>query len=162
MFGHFPELLIILTIGFIVFGPEKLPEVAANAGRLVREARQFIDETLNQNDTEVADDFSTYYYESLARSGEDVPTADDGEEFYQDAEPYEPDPEYKEQWEAIGNRELDEDPHSLDWELAHDEVDQEPGVEAGEHGDELGSASAPGAERHTSDAGETASKVAPE
>ncbi len=73
MFGHLPEFFIILVIGLIVFGPERLPEVAANAGKMVREVRQALDVGLNQHDVEVPTDFSTYYYESMARSGEDVP-----------------------------------------------------------------------------------------
>src|SRR5205807_8560519 len=74
MFGHLPELIIILVIGLIVFGPEKLPEVAAEAGKMVREFRQIVDTAMNPHDTPVPDDFSTYYYESLGRSGEDVPS----------------------------------------------------------------------------------------
>jgi TatA/E family protein of Tat protein translocase len=78
MLGHFPELLIILAIGLIVFGPEKLPEVAANAGKMIRELREMVDTAMNPEDHRVPDDdFSDYYYESLARSGEDVPVVDD-------------------------------------------------------------------------------------
>lgn len=79
MFGHLPELFIVLVIALIVFGPEKLPEVAANAGKFVREMRHMADEVMNpqehpvSDDQPVPDDFSTYYYESLARSGEEVP-----------------------------------------------------------------------------------------
>jgi TatA/E family protein of Tat protein translocase len=73
MFGHLPEFLIVLVIGLIVFGPEKLPEVAANAGKMVREVRQALDVSMNPHDVEVPTDFSSYYYESMARSGDDVP-----------------------------------------------------------------------------------------
>lgn len=76
MFGHLPEFFIVLVIGLIVFGPERLPEVAANAGKMVREVRQALDVGLNPRDVEVPTDFSTYYYESMARSGEDVPLQD--------------------------------------------------------------------------------------
>lgn len=73
MFGHLPEFFIIMVIALIVFGPEKLPEVAANAGRWVREAREVLDSAMNPetHDHHDVDDFSTYYYESLARSGEE-------------------------------------------------------------------------------------------
>jgi sec-independent protein translocase protein TatB len=77
MFQHLPELAIILIIGLVIFGPEKLPEVAATAGRMVREVRQAMDTALNPEDTEVPEDFSTYYYESLSRSDEEVPVADE-------------------------------------------------------------------------------------
>lgn len=81
MFGHFPELVIILVIALIVFGPEKLPEAAANAGKMVRELRSIMDTAMNP-EHEVPDDFSSYYYESLARAGEEVP------ESYEVEEPY--------------------------------------------------------------------------
>jgi Tat protein translocase TatB subunit len=73
VFGHFPELIIILVIALIVFGPEKLPEVAANAGKMVRELREVMNTAMNPIEEEIPDDFSSYYYESLARAGEDVP-----------------------------------------------------------------------------------------
>lgn len=73
MFGHMPELIFLLVIALIVFGPEKLPEMAHNAGKMVRELRQAMDSAMNPEDVEVPDDFSTYYYESLQHSGEEVP-----------------------------------------------------------------------------------------
>jgi TatA/E family protein of Tat protein translocase len=79
MFGHLPELIIILGIGLIVFGPEKLPEVAASAGKMVREFRDLVDTAMNPVDTHVPEDFSQYYYESLARAGEDPAVEDEVE-----------------------------------------------------------------------------------
>jgi sec-independent protein translocase protein TatB len=77
MFGHFPELVIVLVIGLIIFGPEKVPEMAANAGKMMRDFRSMMDEAMHPHDTEVPDDFSSYYYESLARNGEEVPEAEE-------------------------------------------------------------------------------------
>lgn len=34
------EVLVLLIMGILIFGPEKLPKVAADAGRLVRELRK--------------------------------------------------------------------------------------------------------------------------
>lgn len=76
MFGHLPEFFIILVIGLIVFGPERLPEVAHSAGKMVRELRQALDVSMNPHDVEVPADFSTYYYESMQRSGEEVEPAE--------------------------------------------------------------------------------------
>ncbi|HEX2893132.1 MAG TPA: sec-independent translocase [Marmoricola sp.] len=42
MFGvGLPELAVILLVAVIVFGPDKLPEYARQAGRMVRQLRQF-------------------------------------------------------------------------------------------------------------------------
>ncbi|GEM_PF-6619418 len=43
-FNHAPELLILLVIAFLVFGPEKLPELARGAGRGLREFRRMSSE----------------------------------------------------------------------------------------------------------------------
>ncbi len=77
VFGHFPELVIVIVIALIVFGPEKLPETAANVGKMVREFRSVVDTAMNPIEQEIPDDFSSYYYESLARAGEEVPDADE-------------------------------------------------------------------------------------
>lgn len=85
MFGHLPELIIILVVGLIVFGPEKLPQAAADAGRMMREVRDALNTAMNPEDTELADDFSTYYYESLERSGEDIPGEEEDGTFADEA-----------------------------------------------------------------------------
>ena len=42
MFGSigFPELLLIMTIALLVFGPKKLPEVGKSIGKALREGFQ--------------------------------------------------------------------------------------------------------------------------
>ncbi|MEU9834416.1 sec-independent translocase [Streptosporangium sp. NPDC048047] len=41
MFGlGWPEILALVVIGLLVFGPEKLPQAAAQAGRTLRNLRQ--------------------------------------------------------------------------------------------------------------------------
>jgi TatA/E family protein of Tat protein translocase len=91
MFGHMPELLIILALALIVFGPDKLPEVASTVGKAVREVRSALESATHPEDHEVPEDFSSYYYESLARAGEEIPEADveGGPSHY----PFEEDPE---------------------------------------------------------------------
>jgi|SRR5947209_3690248 len=100
MFGHLPELIIVLVLGLIVLGPDKLPEAAATAGRFVREMRESVDAVMNPQDVEVPEDYSTYYYESLDRAGEDVPESDDDFE----ASPY-----YQEGEEPDANAETEEE-----------------------------------------------------
>jgi sec-independent protein translocase protein TatB len=42
MFGvGLPELAVILVVAVVVFGPERLPEYARQAGRLARQLRSF-------------------------------------------------------------------------------------------------------------------------
>jgi TatA/E family protein of Tat protein translocase len=55
MFGSvgFPELLIILAIALLIFGPKKLPEVSKSIGRAVREFRRASDEIKGKIEQEI-------------------------------------------------------------------------------------------------------------
>jgi TatA/E family protein of Tat protein translocase len=55
MFGNigFPELLIILAIALLVFGPKKLPEVGKSIGKAVREFRRTSDEIKDRIEEEI-------------------------------------------------------------------------------------------------------------
>ena len=60
MFGNIgmPELLIILTIALLVFGPRKLPEVGKSIGKALREFRRTSDEIKEKIEEEIqAEDF---------------------------------------------------------------------------------------------------------
>jgi sec-independent protein translocase protein TatA len=61
MFGHLPELVIILVVALIVFGPDKLPEVAGQIGRAVRDVRSAFDDAIHPEEEPV--DFDAYYRE---------------------------------------------------------------------------------------------------
>jgi TatA/E family protein of Tat protein translocase len=75
MFSHFYELIVVLVLALIFFGPEKLPEIAHSAGKVIGELRAAMDSAL-QSDQHIQDDeFSTYYYDSMQHS--DMP---DGEQ----------------------------------------------------------------------------------
>lgn len=89
MLGHLPELLIVLVIGLIAFGPEKMPEFAASAGKMVREFREVIDTAMHPHEHESSDDFATYYTDSLQRSGEDAPDSGSVDAFHRHLEEYE-------------------------------------------------------------------------
>ncbi len=55
MFGNigFPELLIILAIALLIFGPKKLPEVGRSIGRALREFRKTSDEIKGKIEEEI-------------------------------------------------------------------------------------------------------------
>jgi TatA/E family protein of Tat protein translocase len=55
MFGNigFPELLIILALALLIFGPKKLPEVGKSIGRAVREFRRTSDEIKERIEEEI-------------------------------------------------------------------------------------------------------------
>src|SRR5919199_1608937 len=71
MFGHFPELIIVLVLALVFFGPEKLPEIANSAGKMVGELRNAM-HAVTEGDREIKDDeFDTYYYEAMQRQADD-------------------------------------------------------------------------------------------
>lgn len=49
----FPELLIILVIALLVFGPKKLPEVGRSLGRALKEFRKTSDEIRERIEEEI-------------------------------------------------------------------------------------------------------------
>lgn len=54
----FPEMLVILAIALLVFGPKKLPEVGKSIGRAIREFRRTSDELKERFEDEIkADEF---------------------------------------------------------------------------------------------------------
>ncbi|MDI6845629.1 MAG: TatA/E family twin arginine-targeting protein translocase [Candidatus Saccharicenans sp.] len=55
MFGSIglPELIIILIIALLVFGPKKLPEVGKSVGRAIREFKKASDELRSKVEEEI-------------------------------------------------------------------------------------------------------------
>jgi TatA/E family protein of Tat protein translocase len=55
MFGNigFPELLIILAVALLIFGPKKLPEVGRSIGKALREFRRTTDEIKEKIEEEI-------------------------------------------------------------------------------------------------------------
>lgn len=59
MFGMgFPEIAVIVVVALLVFGPEKLPEVAKQAGGFVRTLRQMADNAKNDLGREFGQDLT--------------------------------------------------------------------------------------------------------
>lgn len=81
MFGNigFPELLIILAIALLIFGPKKLPEVSKSIGRAVREFRRASDEIKDKIEQEIqASDFKEIK-EDLKKDIDEVVKDDEGQ-----------------------------------------------------------------------------------
>jgi len=58
-----PEIILIMVLALIVFGPQRLPELAAQLGRLVRQTRRYAGQVTSQLKYELGD--LTEEYESL-------------------------------------------------------------------------------------------------
>jgi TatA/E family protein of Tat protein translocase len=46
--GHLPELLIVLTLALVVFGPKRLPEIGASLGKGIHDFRKGISDLNTQ------------------------------------------------------------------------------------------------------------------
>ena len=61
MFGiGLPELLVIIVVAVIVFGPDRLPEFARQAGRLIRQVRQFTNSARDDIRNELGPEFANF------------------------------------------------------------------------------------------------------
>jgi sec-independent protein translocase protein TatB len=61
MFGiGLPELTVILVVAVIVFGPDRLPEFARQAGRFVRQLRTFAQSARDDIRAELGPDFADF------------------------------------------------------------------------------------------------------
>ncbi len=59
MFGvGLPEFAVILVVAVVVFGPDRLPEFARQAGRLLRQVRQFVHAARDDIRTELGPEFA--------------------------------------------------------------------------------------------------------
>jgi len=49
-FGHAPELIIVLVVALLIFGPKRLPEMGAGVGKFIKEFRKSVNEISNHTD----------------------------------------------------------------------------------------------------------------
>jgi sec-independent protein translocase protein TatA len=74
MFGSIgvPELIVILAIALLIFGPKKLPEVGRSLGKALREFRKTSDEIKEKIEEEIqAEEFKEIKEELNKKVGED-------------------------------------------------------------------------------------------
>lgn len=61
MFGiGLPELAVIIVIAVLVFGPDRLPDFARQAGRFLRQVRSFTQSARDDIRTELGPEFSDF------------------------------------------------------------------------------------------------------
>jgi sec-independent protein translocase protein TatB len=60
-----PELLVIFVVAIIVFGPDRLPDFARQAGRFVRQVRQFTQSARDDIRSELGPEFSDFELSDL-------------------------------------------------------------------------------------------------
>ena len=66
MFGvGLPELAVIAFVAIIVFGPDKLPEFARQAGRMVRKMREFANDARDELREELGPEFADLDFKDL-------------------------------------------------------------------------------------------------
>ncbi|MEO6605014.1 MAG: sec-independent translocase [Aeromicrobium sp.] len=66
MFGiGVPEMLVIAMVAMIVFGPDKLPDLARQFGGFVRTVKQMADNAKNDLGREMGEDFSNLSLKDL-------------------------------------------------------------------------------------------------
>jgi sec-independent protein translocase protein TatB len=67
MFGSlgWGEMLALLVIALFVFGPDKLPRVARDAGRMLRQLREMANGARNQLRSELGPEFADLDFDSL-------------------------------------------------------------------------------------------------
>jgi sec-independent protein translocase protein TatB len=66
MFGIGPlELVVIAIVAVLVFGPDRLPEFARTAGRLLRQVRQMVTNAQNDLRSELGPEFADLELQDL-------------------------------------------------------------------------------------------------
>jgi TatA/E family protein of Tat protein translocase len=71
MFGHWFEILIVLGIGLLVFGPKRMIEIGSQVGKMVRELRESTRDLNFKSllSTDEAPKQPTYHYTAPAPAG---------------------------------------------------------------------------------------------
>ena len=65
-FGHAPELIIVLVVALLIFGPKRLPEMGAGVGKFIKEFRKSVNEISNPKEESV-DELKSPSFEAIER-----------------------------------------------------------------------------------------------
>jgi sec-independent protein translocase protein TatB len=60
-----PEIVVLLGLGIVLFGPDKLPQAAASAARFLRQVRAFSDNARQDLRNELGPEFEDLNFEDL-------------------------------------------------------------------------------------------------
>lgn len=61
MFGiGLPELAVLLVVGLVVFGPDRLPDFARQAGRMIRQVRELSQRARDDIRSELGPDYANF------------------------------------------------------------------------------------------------------
>jgi sec-independent protein translocase protein TatB len=60
-----PELMVIIVVAIVVFGPDRLPDFARQAGRMVRQVRKFTESARDEIREELGPEFSDFELSDL-------------------------------------------------------------------------------------------------
>jgi sec-independent protein translocase protein TatB len=75
MFGIGPlELVVIAIVAVLLFGPDRLPEFARTAGRLLRQVRQMVNNAQNDLRNELGPEFADLDVRDLNRAASSAST----------------------------------------------------------------------------------------
>jgi sec-independent protein translocase protein TatB len=55
-----PELMVIIVVAVLVFGPDRLPDFARQAGRFLRQVKQFTDSARDDIRAELGPDYADF------------------------------------------------------------------------------------------------------
>jgi sec-independent protein translocase protein TatB len=60
-----PGLMVIIVVAIVVFGPDRLPDFARQAGRMVRQVRRFTENARDEIREELGPEFSDFELSDL-------------------------------------------------------------------------------------------------
>ncbi len=60
-----PEMLVLLLVAVFIFGPDKLPDIARQAGKMLRQAKQMVASARAQVSSELGPEYANLNFDDL-------------------------------------------------------------------------------------------------